>query len=109
MFVSARFRGRLVRWLTTTADQGRCQRDDERCSQAITLEDEFPPVFSLRIDLRGDRYLLCETVKRALSVRRPVRETAIWLTPGVERVTLVHAPDRARYSGILRRVGLTEH
>ncbi|WP_210183975.1 hypothetical protein, partial [Bradyrhizobium neotropicale] len=98
MFVSARFYGRLARWLTTTADQGRGQRDDERCSQAITLEDEFLPVFSLRIDLRADRYLLCESVKRALSVRRQVRETAVWLTPGVERVTLVHAADRARYS-----------
>jgi hypothetical protein len=109
MFVSARFHGRLVRWLTSTADQGRGQRDDERCSQAITLEDEFLPVFSLRIDLRADRYLLCENVKRTLSIRRLVRETTGWLTPGVERVTLVHAADSARYSDILRRVGLTEH
>ena len=82
MFVSARFHGRLVRWLTTTADQGRCQRDDKRCSQAITLEDEFLPVFSLRIDLRAVVYLLCEDVKRALSIRPLVREVGAWLTLG---------------------------
>ena len=88
MLVSARFHGRLVRRLTTTADQGRCQRDDERCSQAITLEDEFLPVFSLRIGLRAVVYLLCENVKRALSIRPLVREAPVWLTPGESRVPI---------------------
>ena len=55
MFVCARFYGLLVRWLTTTADHGRSQRDDESCSQASTY-------------LRAGRYLLCENIKRALSV-----------------------------------------
>jgi hypothetical protein len=75
MFVCARFYGLLVRWLTTTADHGRSQRDDESCSQASTY-------------LRAGRYLLCENIKRALSVRPLVRESAVLLTSGVERVPI---------------------
>ena len=55
MFVRAGFYGLLVRWLTTTADHGRSQRDDESCSQAST-------------SLPRCRYLLYENIKRALSV-----------------------------------------
>ena len=50
-FVSARFRSRLVLWLTAAADQGGSKRDHEKRSQTILLEDECPPSFALRMDL----------------------------------------------------------
>jgi hypothetical protein len=68
VFVSAWFRSRLVWWLTAAADQGRSKRDREKRPQAIPLEDQYPPSFALRIDLRARVYLVCKNVKGALSV-----------------------------------------
>jgi hypothetical protein len=75
MFVCAGFYGLLVRWLMTTADHGRSQRDDESCSQASTY-------------LRAGRLSVVRNIKRALSVRPSVRESAVLLTAGVERVPI---------------------
>lgn len=46
-FANARFRSRLVLWLTAAADQGGGKRDNEKRSQTILLEDECPPSFAL--------------------------------------------------------------
>ena len=52
-FVSAWFRSRLVWWLAAAADRGRSERDHEKRPQTILLEDECPPSFALRVDLRA--------------------------------------------------------
>ena len=53
-FVSAWLR------LTAAADRGRSKRDHEKRPQTILLEDECPPLFALRIDLRARRLFLVQ-------------------------------------------------